>query len=53
MRTVAFQTSYPCCKRELQIIGPECVVLDGGIDTFIQKLRLAKEILCGSKPEAE
>jgi hypothetical protein len=39
------------CKFE--IVGAECVVVDGGVDRFLEERRVAEQRLCDTEPHTE
>ena len=45
--------SHPRRKSELQIVRSECAILDGSLDDLVKQCRLAEEVFCYAKPEAE
>lgn len=47
------EATYSCGKCELQIVGTECLIVDGYVKDLIEETRVTKQILRNTKPKTE
>ena len=45
--------AYSGSEREFEIVATESVVVDCGVDDFIQQLFVAEEVFCDTQPKTE
>lgn len=45
--------AYPCGADELEVVLAEGVVVDGGVDAFLDQDRVSEEVLGDAEPEPE